>query len=55
MKSLKARVIETFEEYGDWWPLERMADWLNAKPERVRAVYDELEKEGLMDRKVNSK
>lgn len=52
-KSLRKRVIETFEEYGGWWQVERMAYWLDANVEKVRKVYDELEADGLMDRKAN--
>ena len=53
-KSLRQRVIETFEEYGGWWQVERMADWLDANVGKVRKVYDELEAEGLMNRKTKS-
>jgi len=43
-------VIDHFNEYGGWWEAERMAAWLKADVGKVRKVYDELEKEGLMDR-----
>ena len=49
-KSLRQRVIDHFNEYGGWWEAERMAAWLKADVGKVRKVYDELEKEGLMDR-----
>ena len=56
MHSLRQRVIETFEEYGGWWRVEGMAEWLGTyeKPvsiDKIRKIYDELEAEGLMDRK----
>lgn len=50
-KSLRQWVLDTFREYGGWWRVEGMAEWLNADVEEVRKVYDELEKEGLMDRR----
>lgn len=50
-KSLKQRVVDTFKEYGGWWKVEGMAEWLDADVEEVRKVYDALEAEGLMDRK----
>lgn len=50
-KSLKDGVLETFKEYGGWWQVERMAEWLKADVEKVRKVYDELEAEGLMERR----
>ena len=51
-KSLRQEVIETLEEYGGWWQVGRIADWLDADAEEVRKVYDELEAEGLMERKT---
>ncbi len=50
-KSLKERVLETFREYGGWWLVEGMADWLKVDVGEVRKVYTELEAEGLMERK----
>ena len=52
VKSLRQRVIDVFEEYGGWWWVEGMAERLNAGMEEVRKVYDDLEKEGLTERKV---
>ena len=51
VKSLRQDVIDVFKEYGGWWRVEGMADWLSADVEDVRKVYDQLEVEGLMDRK----
>ena len=41
-----------FKEYGGWWEVTRVAEWLDADVEEVRRVYDRLEKEGLLDRKL---
>lgn len=49
-ESLRGRVISTFTEYGGWWRVEGMAEWLDVDVEDVRKVYDALEVEGLMDR-----
>lgn len=50
-KSLRQKVLDTFEEFGGWWDVERMAEWLDADVVKVRKVYDALEADGLMDRK----
>lgn len=50
-ESLRQRVIDHFNEYGGWWQVDRMAEWLKVDVEEVRKIYDELEKEGLMDRR----
>jgi len=51
-KSLRERVLETFREYGGWWKVEGMAEWLGVGVSKVSKVYDDLESEGLMDRKT---
>lgn len=53
-KSLRQKVLDTFREYGGWWNVARMADWLNADVAKVRKIYDALESEGLMERKRKS-
>ena len=50
-KRVRRAVLETFKEYGGWWDCSRMAEWIDKPVEEVRKVYDELEIEGLMDRK----
>ena len=54
-KSLKNKVIDTFKEYGGWWKVEGMAEWLDVPVEKVRKVYDALEAEGLLDRNKEMK
>lgn len=49
--SLRQRVLDTFREYGGWWILEGMAGWLSVSPQALRKVWDELEAEGLLERK----
>lgn len=49
--SLRQRVLNTFREYGGWWQVDRMAEWLYVDVEKVRKIYDALEKGGLMERK----
>ena len=51
-KSLRQRVVDTFQEYGGWWQVNRMAEWLRVDVRQVRKIYDALEAEGLMDRKT---
>lgn len=51
-QSLRERVLETFREYGGWWDVTRMAYWLDADVSKVRKIYDTLESEGLMERKL---
>lgn len=48
---LKSKVVQVFKEYGGWWRSDLMANWLNSKYKDVRMVYDQLEKEGLLERK----
>jgi hypothetical protein len=46
---LKSKVIQVFEEYGGWWPADRMAEWLDASLEGVQQVYGELEAAGVLE------
>ena len=48
---IRERVLQVFDEYSGWWDTARMAKWLDVSVEEVTQVYDELEAEGLMDRK----
>jgi len=48
---VKERILETFKEYGGWWEADRMAEWVNAPVSLVKSIHDDLEKEGLMERK----
>ena len=51
MKSLRQRVINIFLKFGGWWRVEGMAEWLHADVGLVKRIYDQLESEGLMERK----
>jgi len=51
LTNLRERIINTFSEFGGWWPLEGMAEWLGVSPDEVSQIWDELEAEGLLERK----
>ena len=58
-KALRQDVVDTFKEYGGWWRLSGMAEWLggyaqNVSEDELKLVWDELEREGLMDRKTKA-
>jgi hypothetical protein len=48
-KSFRKRVLETFKEYGGWWHISGMAEWLDVSIEKLRLVWDRLEKQGLLE------
>ena len=50
-EKIRKQVIEVFQEFGGWWRLEGMAEWIDAPIDDVRVVYDGLESDGLLDRK----
>ncbi len=52
-KRLKRDTLNTFREYGGWWLLSGMAEWLDVEEDKLKLVWDKLEREGLMDRKGN--
>lgn len=48
---VRERVLKALKEYGGWWVAYRMAEWINASKSLVKSIYDDLEREGLMERK----
>lgn len=54
-KELRQLVIDAFKEYGGWWSKDRMAEWCNTDTETIRIIYDELEIEGLLERRLRCK
>lgn len=48
---VKRRVLDAFNEYGDWWRINEMAKWVNSDPKVVAKVYDELEAQGRLERR----
>ena len=48
---LEKLVIKTFKEYGGWWTIEGMANWLGTPMRQVKAAWDKLTSVGLMERK----
>ncbi len=53
--SLRQRVIDTFKEYGGWWKLGGMAEWLGVSEQSLERVWKKLEEEGLLERKRYSR
>ncbi|MBA7710115.1 hypothetical protein ES703_119045 [subsurface metagenome] len=47
--SIEDKVVETFKQYGGWWRLEGMAEWLNVPVDNLRVVWERLEKQGILE------
>jgi len=48
---LKERILHELKEHPGWWQVERLAYWLDAPINQVKEIWNELEKEGLLERK----
>lgn len=50
-QELERLTIDTFKEYGGWWRLDGMAEWLNIPIHVLSDIWDGLEQKGLLERK----
>lgn len=50
-ETLRERAVITFNEYGGWWNLGGMAEWLKVPEEELGKIWQTLEDEGLLERK----
>lgn len=51
ISEVRELVLKTFKEFGGWWPVDKMAAWIQADIDVVRMVYSVLQRENLIDRK----
>ena len=54
METIRNAVIRTLKEYGGWWDAKWLALWLDTTIGKIKKVYDQLEKENLIDRKKHT-
>lgn len=55
LSTLRKDVLATFKEYGGWWRIEGMAEWLDVPVHHIEEVWDVLEAKGLLERKRTKK